>query len=135
MAKSAIYCRCHFGEIHEIEDLERLEVSLGLRSTTGCLLHQLEHLEVSMTLSSLFIERSRLIRKIVRKKAARDKLMSELAGDTEMDNSASVNRRMGDAQTVEAFVGSSSALGSYVMDLKKEIIDQIQDPDFKGQIF
>jgi hypothetical protein len=32
-AKSAIYRHGHFGEIREIEDLEKLEVSLSLRST------------------------------------------------------------------------------------------------------
>jgi hypothetical protein len=134
VAKSAIYCRGHFGEIHEIKDLEKLEVSHSLRSTNGCLLHQLEHLKISVRLSDKFTERSGVIRKIVRKKAAQDKLMSEIAGDAVMRNNSGANRPMGDAQSVEAFVGSSSVLGSYVMDLKKDAIDQILDPEFNGYI-
>lgn len=115
VAKSAIYCRGHFGEIHEIKDLEKLEVSHSLRSTNGCLLHQLEHLKISVRLSDKFTERSGVISKIVR-------------------NNSGANRPMGDAQSVEAFVGSSSVLGSYVMDLKKDAIDQILDPEFNGHI-
>jgi hypothetical protein len=115
VAKSAIYCRGHFGEIHEIKDLEKLEVSHSLRSTNGCLLHQLEHLKISVRLSDKFTERSGVISKIVR-------------------NNSGANRPMGDAQSVEAFVGSSSVLGSYVMDLKKDAIDQILDPEFNGYI-
>jgi hypothetical protein len=115
VAKSAIYCRGHFGEIHEIKDLEKLEVSYSLRSTNGCLLHQLEHLKISVRLSDKFTERSGVISKIVR-------------------NNSGANRPMGDAQSVEAFVGSSSVLGSYVMDLKKDAIDQILDPEFNGYI-
>jgi hypothetical protein len=60
--------------------------------------------------------------------------MSEIAGDAVMRNNSGANRPMGDAQSVEAFVGSSSVLGSYVMDLKKDAIDQILDPEFNGHI-
>jgi hypothetical protein len=87
-----------------------------------------------MTLSSKFIERSRVIREIVHKKAAQHKLVSETAGDADMGNNGSANRPMGDAQSVKAFLRSSSVLGSYVMDLKKEAIEQILDPEFNGQL-
>jgi hypothetical protein len=84
-----------------------------------------------MRLSTKFSERSGVIRKIVYKKAVQDKFMSEIAGD---GNNSGANRKMGDDETVEAFVGSSSVLGSYVMDLKKEGIEKVLHPDFNGQL-
>jgi hypothetical protein len=84
-----------------------------------------------MRLSTKFSERSGVIRKIVYKKAVQAMLMSEIAGD---GNNSGANRKMGDAETVEAFVGSSSVLESYVMDLKKEGIEKVLHPDFNGQL-
>ncbi|OSS55127.1 hypothetical protein B5807_00123 [Epicoccum nigrum] len=120
VAKSAIYCYGHFGKIGEIKDLEELER---------------QHFDISMELSVKFIQRSRAIRRIMRKKAARDKLVGEMAGDTDTVKDVSATRLMGDSEgDIKAFLKNSSSLESCVMGNAKKVVDRILDPESETQL-
>jgi hypothetical protein len=88
-----------------------------------------------MELSVKFIQRSRAIRRIMSKKAARDKLVGEMAGDTDTVKNVSATRLMGDSEgDIKAFLKSSSSLESCVMSIAKKVVDRILDPESETQL-
>lgn len=69
------------------------------------------------------------------KKAARDKLVGEMAGDTDTVKNVSATRLMGDSEgDIKAFLKSSSSLESCVMSIAKKVVDWILDPESETQL-
>jgi len=71
----------------------------------------------------------------MRKKAARDKLVGEMAGDTDTVKDVSATRLMGDSEgDIKAFLKDSSSLESCVMGNAKKVVDRILDPESETQL-